>query len=129
KIIASALRENRSVLWALVQVRRVMSRVEVDRSIVKPKVSVIGEFWAMTTEGDGNYGLQRFLESEGAEVDIQTVTAWLLFMLWEQRWDTHQRMYLRHEDQGKKGLSGVDVRKKLAGLWVAEKAVRGMFQV
>ena len=26
------------------------------------KVSIIGEFWAMTTEGDGNYGLQRFLE-------------------------------------------------------------------
>ena len=25
----------------------------------------------MTTEGDGNYGLQRFLESEGAECDIQ----------------------------------------------------------
>ena len=27
----------------------------------------------MTTEGDGNYGLQRFLEAEGAEPDIQLV--------------------------------------------------------
>ena len=27
----------------------------------------------MTTEGDGNYQLQRFLESEGAESDIQLV--------------------------------------------------------
>ena len=35
--------------------------------------SIIGEFWAMTTEGDGNYQLQRFLESEGAEADIQLV--------------------------------------------------------
>ena len=37
----------------------------------------------MTTEGDGNYQLQRFLEGEGAEADIQLVTAWLLYMLWE----------------------------------------------
>ena len=43
-------------------------RVKVDRTQPKPKVSIIGEFWAMTTEGDGNYQLQRFLESEGAEV-------------------------------------------------------------
>ena len=27
----------------------------------------------MTTEGDGNYRLQRFLEGEGAECDIQLV--------------------------------------------------------
>ena len=39
----------------------------------------------MTTEGDGNYQLQRFLESEGAECDIQLVTAWLLYMIWEAR--------------------------------------------
>ena len=37
----------------------------------------------MTTEGDGNYQLQRFLESEGAEADIQLVTAWLLYTVWE----------------------------------------------
>jgi predicted nucleotide-binding protein (sugar kinase/HSP70/actin superfamily) len=37
----------------------------------------------MTTEGDGNYGLQRFLEQEGAEVDIQIVTNWILYMIWE----------------------------------------------
>ena len=47
--------------------------------------SIIGEFWAMTTEGDGNYQLQRFLESEGAEADIQLVTAWLLYTVWEAR--------------------------------------------
>ena len=127
-IIAASLRDNGNVLWAIVQARRIMARVEVDRSIVKPKVSVIGEFWAMTTEGDGNYGLQRFLEQEGAEVDIQPVTAWLLFMLWEQRWDTKERMYLRGEDKSKKGLVGVNPRKKLLMLWAGEKVVRGMFQ-
>ena len=128
RIIAAALAENRSVMWALVQARRQFALVEVDRSIPKPKVSVIGEFWAMTTEGDGNYSLQKFLETEGAEVDIQTVTAWLLFMLWEQRWDTKKRMTLRGEDKGKKGLVGVNVQKKLLMLWAGEKVVRGMFQ-
>ena len=120
--------KEKSLLWALVQTRRLMMSVKVDRTIVKPKVSVIGEFWAMTTEGDGNYGLQRFLESEGAEVEIQVVTAWILFMIWEQRWDTQQRMVLRGEDKSRKGLVGVNVRKKLLMLWVAEKAVRAMFK-
>ena len=60
-----------------------MAAVKVDRTRTKPKVGIIGEFWAMTTEGDGNYGLQRFLESEGAEVEVQLVTAWLLYMLWQ----------------------------------------------
>ncbi len=117
-----------SLPMALIKARRILRNVEVDRTMVKPKVSVIGEFWAMTTEGDGNYGLQRFLEQEGAEVDIQIVTNWLLYNIWEHRWDTKQRMLLRAEDQGRKGLAGVNPQKKLATLWVAEKAVRGLFQ-
>jgi predicted nucleotide-binding protein (sugar kinase/HSP70/actin superfamily) len=129
RLVHDALQDRTNILVALVKARRVLRNVEVDRTLVKPKVSVIGEFWAMTTEGDGNYGLQRFLESEGAEVDIQTVTNWILFMIWEQRWDTKQRMDLRSLDKGKKGLQGVNVPKKLASLWVAEKIVRGMFQV
>jgi predicted nucleotide-binding protein (sugar kinase/HSP70/actin superfamily) len=119
--------KEKSLLWALIQTRRHLMNVKVDRTVVKPKVSIIGEFWAMTTEGDGNYQLQKFLESEGAECDIQLVTAWILFMIWEQRWDTKQRMVLRGEDKSKKGLVGVNVRKKLAMLWVAEKAIRGIF--
>jgi predicted nucleotide-binding protein (sugar kinase/HSP70/actin superfamily) len=119
--------EKKSLLWALIQARRELMKVEVDRTTPKPKVSIIGEFWAMTTEGDGNYELQKFLEGEGAECDIQLVTAWILFMLWEQRWDTQQRLVLRGEDKARKGLSGVDVRKKLFMLWIAEKAIRGLF--
>ena len=116
-----------SIVNALVQTRRNLMNVKVDRTIAKPKVSIIGEFWAMTTEGDGNYGLQKFLEQEGAECDIQLVTAWILFMIWEQRWDTEQRMLLRAEDKSKKGLVGVNARKKVAMLWAAEKVVRGAF--
>jgi predicted nucleotide-binding protein (sugar kinase/HSP70/actin superfamily) len=68
-----------------------MGAVKVDRTRAKPRVAIIGEFWAMTTEGDGNYGLQRFLEAEGAEPDIQLVTAWLLYMIWQGRFDTAER--------------------------------------
>jgi predicted nucleotide-binding protein (sugar kinase/HSP70/actin superfamily) len=116
-----------SLLWALVQTRRLLMNVQVDRTIVKPKVAIIGEFWAMTTEGDGNYGLQRFLEQEGAECDIQPVTAWILFMIWEQTWDTRQRMVLKHEDKSRKGLVGVNVGKKLAMLWLAKHGIKAIF--
>ena len=44
----------------------------------------------MTTEGDGNYGLQRFLAAEGAEVDIQLVKAWWVYMIRQGR-DDHRR--------------------------------------
>ncbi len=120
--------KSKSLLWALIQTRRNLMNVKVDRTLIKPKVSIIGEFWAMTTEGDGNYGLQKFLESEGAECDIQLVTAWILFMVWEQRWDTKARMGLRGEDTARKGLAGKNPTKKLAMLWVAEKVLRGTFQ-
>jgi predicted nucleotide-binding protein (sugar kinase/HSP70/actin superfamily) len=129
KIIHRALSENRSIIPALLQVRRLMGAVKIDRTIVKPKVSVIGEFWAMTTEGDGNYGLQKFLEQEGAEVDIQLVAAWILFMIWENVYDTRERMYLRGNDTGRKSLKEpADAAKKLVKLAIADKAVRLIFQ-
>jgi predicted nucleotide-binding protein (sugar kinase/HSP70/actin superfamily) len=125
-----ALREKKSVLFALRRARRLLSEVAVDRTKVKPRVAVIGEFWAMTTEGDGNYQLQRFLEKEGAEVDIQIVTAWLLYNIWEVSWDTDNRAVLRAEDGGRFGLKGAGeygVLKRRLGLWVAERALRSTF--
>ena len=64
----------------------------------------------MTTEGDGNYQLQRFLESEGAEADIQLVTAWLLYTVWEGAHDTNDRKDLRAHDKAKYGLGDMDGR-------------------
>src|SRR5262249_12470861 len=91
--------------------------------------SIIGEFWAMTTEGDGNYRLQRFLEEEGAEVDVQMILSWLLYQIWQCRWDTKRRMLLREDDNARMGLGGVNVRKRLISLWVAEKAVHTTFNI
>ena len=82
----------------------------------------------MTTEGDGNYHLQEFVEREGGENEIQLLAFLLLYNLWEIRHDTEQRMLLKGEDSGQFGLKGADVGLRLAGLWVGELALRGIFQ-
>jgi predicted nucleotide-binding protein (sugar kinase/HSP70/actin superfamily) len=78
EIVYKTLEARENVVGALWKCKPILEAVKVDRTQPKPKVSIIGEFWAMTTEGDGNYQLQRFLASEGAECDIQLVTAWIL---------------------------------------------------
>jgi predicted nucleotide-binding protein (sugar kinase/HSP70/actin superfamily) len=125
--ICSALGANQSVLRALWRGRKRLAAVEVDRLRAKPKVAIIGEFWAMTTEGAGNYHLHRFIESEGGENDIQTLVNWLLYTLWEMRHDTERRMTLRAEDKGYYGLEGSDVGYKMAGVWLGELALRATF--
>src|SRR6185436_9683758 len=94
-------------------------------------VSIIGEFWAMTTEGDGNYQLQTFLEQEGAECDIQLLSAWLLYTLWEVRNDANERADLRGQDTAKYGLGGggpFAVLQKRAISHGGDFAVRALFQ-
>src|SRR5882672_5672162 len=125
--VNDALVDGGSVLAALIRGRHELAKVKLDWTRPAPRVSIIGEFWAMTTEGDGNYQLQRFLESEGAECDIQFVTNWLLFMLWEGRYDTKLRAELRGIDEARKGLKNVNIGKKLVGLFVADTAIRAAF--
>ncbi|HET6279902.1 MAG TPA: 2-hydroxyglutaryl-CoA dehydratase [Polyangia bacterium] len=129
KYVYDALVNHTSVLAALLRGKRLFSEVKLDWTRPAARVSIIGEFWAMTTEGDGNYQLQRFLEGEGAECDIQFVTNWLLFMLWEGRYDTKLRTELRGVDDARKGLKNVNIGKKLAGLFVADAAIRAVFHI
>ena len=112
------------VLWAY---RRAFSTIPVDRTRIKPRVSLIGEFWAMTTEGEGNYRMQRFLEAEGAEVSIQTLSSWVLLMLWEFRHDTRLRMNLKGTDSVGRGLEGVNARKSLLIARIIEWVGRAYF--
>lgn len=56
--------------------------IEVDRLRVKPVVKVTGEFWAQTTEGDGNFRMFSFLEREGAQVMVEPIGTWVMYMLW-----------------------------------------------
>jgi predicted nucleotide-binding protein (sugar kinase/HSP70/actin superfamily) len=70
----------------LPSVSRELHEVEVDWLRVKPVVKVIGEFWAQMTESDGNFRMLDFLEKEGAEVSIEPISTWLLYLL-HQRGD------------------------------------------
>ena len=58
-----------------------LNEIEVDRFRVKPIVKITGEFWAQTTEGDGNFNMFKFLEGEGAEVLVEPVGTWIMYMI------------------------------------------------
>jgi predicted nucleotide-binding protein (sugar kinase/HSP70/actin superfamily) len=128
-LVHDALVNQKSVLWALWKSRQQFAKVKCDWTRPAPRVAIIGEFWAMTTEGDGNYHLQRFLESEGAECDIQFITNWLLFMLWEGRYDTNLRSELRGFDSARKSIKDPHIERKLAVLFLGDSLIRGVFHL
>lgn len=132
KILYRALLDKTNIFTALMRSRRLFEAIEVDKLRPCPKTAIIGEFWAMTTEGDGNYHLQHFLESEGAECDIQLTTAWLLYNIWEVARDTRERAELKNADGGQYGLEDyqgdLDVTQRLATMKLAEWALRVGFQ-
>src|SRR4051794_29458271 len=49
KILYEALEKRPNILAGLWRCKPILRSIEVDRTMVKPKVSIIGEFWAMTT--------------------------------------------------------------------------------
>ena len=82
---------------ALEECRQVLAGVAVDRTRVCPTVKITGEFWAQTTEGDGNFRMFRFLQGEGAEVLVEPVATWLLYMLWQVKQSYRDRFGLKGE--------------------------------
>jgi predicted nucleotide-binding protein (sugar kinase/HSP70/actin superfamily) len=70
---------------ALAEARERLDRIEVDRLRVKPLVKVTGEFFAQTTEGDGNFKMFAFLEREGAQVLVEPIGNWIGYLLWQAR--------------------------------------------
>ncbi len=61
--------------------RMINDQIEVDYTRAKPIVKITGEFWAQTTEGDGNFNMFPFLEKEGAEVLVEPIATWIAYML------------------------------------------------
>jgi predicted nucleotide-binding protein (sugar kinase/HSP70/actin superfamily) len=103
-------------------------RVEVDRTRVKPIVKITGEFWAQTTEGDGNYRMFEFLEHEGAEVRAEGLGSWVAYLVytWRARFADRQRQ------AGESGANGwvprqfrrVRTRARLAAFDAGERMFR-----
>ncbi len=84
----------RSLLDALDVAREELNAVEVDRLRVKPVVKITGEFWAQTTESDGNFRMFAFLEAEGAEVVVDPVGSWVTYLLFQERMSAGLRRHL-----------------------------------
>ena len=76
-----AVLRDESLVEAAERARDRFDAVAVDPLRPKPVVKITGEFWAQTTEGDGNFNMFRFLEREGAEVLTEPVATWILYMV------------------------------------------------
>ena len=68
----------RRIMAGLREVRDRFAAIPIDRTRVKPIVKITGEFWAQTTEGDGNFNMFSFLEKEGAQVVVEPIGTWIM---------------------------------------------------
>jgi predicted nucleotide-binding protein (sugar kinase/HSP70/actin superfamily) len=88
-----------------------LAKIKVDRTRAKPIVKVTGEFFAQTTEGDGNFNMFRFLEGEGAQVLVEPIGTWI--------------MYLMHQaKQQKKDRKGVNQNEAMPSAWRIDKRLK-----
>ncbi|WP_242464073.1 activator of (R)-2-hydroxyglutaryl-CoA dehydratase [Halorhodospira halophila] len=72
---------DRTCTDALARCRRIIEEgFEVDYLRPRPLIKITGEFWAQTTEGDGNFRMFEFLEAEGAEIQVEPVAGWVDYM-------------------------------------------------
>jgi predicted nucleotide-binding protein (sugar kinase/HSP70/actin superfamily) len=110
------------------EIRERLNAIDVDRTRVKPIVKITGEFWAQTTEGDGNFNMFRFLEKEGGQVLVEPIATWIAYMI-------HQVVQKYRDNKGledgavlppmwqvaKRMKIEVATQKKIARLKLAEK--------
>jgi predicted nucleotide-binding protein (sugar kinase/HSP70/actin superfamily) len=114
-------------LDALEECKNRLDQVEVDRTKVKPVVKITGEFWASITEGDGNFGMFRFLEREGAQVLVEPVATWVAYLLCQakakaasqKQVQAHLEPLAWHDFKSKLGRQ-LNYEKKVLGLTIGE---------
>lgn len=78
----------------------ILDSVEVDRLRVKPVVKITGEFWAQTTEGDGNFRMFAFLEGEGAQVVMEPVSTWIDYLLYQAKANAREKWPVTRPHRG-----------------------------
>jgi predicted nucleotide-binding protein (sugar kinase/HSP70/actin superfamily) len=105
---------------ALREVRDRFNAIPVDRTRVKPIVKITGEFWAQTTEGDGNFNMFKFLEKEGAQVLVEPVGTWIMYMI-------HQAKQKIKDERGldliQQGVSGWNLARVFGSHLTAQQKV------
>jgi predicted nucleotide-binding protein (sugar kinase/HSP70/actin superfamily) len=117
------IRENlygKPLIDALESARERMDSIEIDRTRVKPVVKITGEFWAQTTEGDGNFNMFRFLEREGAQVLVEPIATWVAYLLYQAKYNAARRKDVQQYTTRKKWDAEVAYRKKVLGLRIGE---------
>ncbi|MDX9972697.1 MAG: activator of (R)-2-hydroxyglutaryl-CoA dehydratase [FCB group bacterium] len=80
--------------------------IEVDYTRPKPVCKIIGEFWAQTTEGDGNFRMFSFLESQGAEIRTEPIMSWADYVIGQERARLKDRRGLDESGNVPRGLAG-----------------------
>ena len=114
-LMGSTLRYGRSMFRSLRKVKKMFAGIEVDYSRVKPKVKITGEFWAQTTEGDGNYHMFSWLESEGAEVMVEPIGTWIEYLIWSAKHTFEER--LRVDKTKKKTVRILNIAQFAFRIW------------
>jgi predicted nucleotide-binding protein (sugar kinase/HSP70/actin superfamily) len=112
---------------AMNQVRDKFNAIAVDRTRLKPLVKITGEFWAQTTEGDGNFNMFRFLEKEGAQVIVEPIGTWICYLMHQAKQEARDKRGIDLLANGvsqwnipKVFKSHLGTQKKLAMLTIAE---------
>jgi len=105
-----------------------LNMIEVDYMRIKPICKVTGEFWAQTTESDGNFNMFPFLDREGAQVIREPVATWTSYLLNQAKNEARDRRGLKEDEEKprwfevrKHTAREVNFTKKLAMLWLAGK--------
>lgn len=104
----------------LTEIQNKFNEVKIDRTRVKPICKVTGEFWAQTTEGDGNFNMFPFLEREGAQLLVEPIATWILYMLHQAKNMYHDRKGIKEGEEAPKSFQ---VLKKLKNLKDYKKTV------
>lgn len=103
-----------------------LAAVRLDRTRIKPVVKITGEFWAQTTEGDGNFNMFSFLERENAQVVVEPVGTWIMYMIHQAKQMNRDRAQTREEEMpsawrlDKRMANDLKARRKNAKLTLAE---------
>src|SRR5205085_12681533 len=102
-----------------------LATIEDDRLRVKPVVKIIGEFWAQTTEGDGNFNMFAFLERESAQVLVEPIATWIMYMMYQvkERWREKKPLEAKYRKPAwwelhKRAVNELNLQKKIAMLSV-----------
>jgi predicted nucleotide-binding protein (sugar kinase/HSP70/actin superfamily) len=110
------------------EIKAKFNEIKVDRTKVKPICKVTGEFWAQTTEGDGNFNMFPFLHREGAQLLVEPIATWILYMLHQAKNMYHDRKGLKEGEEApkatqilKKAKLYKDYKQTVATLTIAEK--------